>query len=263
MKIALLGCGFIGRTIAAATVDGRLPGAQVVAVADLARTPAVEETCGLTGAAFVTDSRRLLDFAPDLVVEAAGQEAARQHAASLVSGGADLMLMSVGALVDSVFRAELETAAKEAGRKILIPSGAIGALDVLRSAMVAGLDEVTLVTRKPPTSLAGSVEGAAGTEETVLFDGPATEAVRLFPKNVNVAAAVSLAGVGFERTRVTVVSDPAVSRNTHTLTARGAFGEMRLVVENLPSPDNPKTSYLAALSAIAALTRLASPLQVG
>jgi len=266
LRIALLGCGFIGKTIARAAVDGRLPGAHVCAVSDLAKTPAVDAICEETGAEFIGDPLELPKAKPDLVVEAAGQEAAGKYAVPLVSAGSDILLMSVGALVDSTFAADLERAARSAARRILIPSGAIGGLDVLRAAAIAGLDEVTLLTRKPPLGLAssdGTQSTAATEEEAVLFEGPASEAVKKFPKNVNVAAAISLAGLGFERTKVKVISDPKTRRNTHTVVARGAFGEMSLTVENVPSPDNPRTSYLAALSAISTLKRYSSALIVG
>jgi aspartate dehydrogenase len=141
---------------------------------------------------------------------------------------------------------------------------------VLRSARVAGLDEVVLTTSKPPRALAGApyfaergVDVGSVRERTVIFEGPAIEAVRHFPANVNVAATVSLAGIGPERTRVRVVADPSLAGNVHELSARGAFGEMTLRLANLPSPDNPKTSLLACLSPLACLRRLADPIQVG
>jgi aspartate dehydrogenase len=132
------------------------------------------------------------------------------------------------------------------------------------------LDEVLLTTSKPPRALAGApffernpIDLAAIRERTVIFEGTAAEAVGQFPANINVAAAVSLAGIGPERTRVRVVADPALSQNVHEVEARGAFGEMRIRLANLPSPANPKSSLLAALSPLAMLRRLTDPIQVG
>jgi aspartate dehydrogenase len=151
-----------------------------------------------------------------------------------------------------------------------LPSGAIGGLDVLRAARVDRLDEVTLVTSKPPRALAGApffeshpIDLGAITTREVIYEGPAAEAVRLFPANVNVAAALSLAGIGPEQTRMQVVADPALDRNVHEVVARGSFGELTLRLANVPSPSNPKTSFLACLSGLATLRRLADPIQIG
>jgi aspartate dehydrogenase len=149
--------------------------------------------------------------------------------------------------------------ARDKKTKLLIPSGAIGGLDAIRAAAEAGLTEVTLVTAKPPEGF-----GLHGlTEAKVLYEGNATEAVAKFPKNVNVAAALSLAGMGFEKTHVRIVADPALTANTHTIVAKGAFGEMTCKVENRPSPENPASSYLASLAALALIRRFVAPIQVG
>jgi len=186
----------------------------------------------------------------DLVVEAASQEAVGQYAESFLRKGQDLMVMSVGALVDEKLLGSLRKAAEKTGAKLVLPSGAIAGLDGLRSANVGRIDEVTLTTTKPPAGLGVDVK-----EKAILFEGPAREAVKKFPKNVNVAATLSLAGIGFDKTKVRVVADPAVKDNRHEIFVRGEFGEMRVQVDNVPSPQNPKTSYLAAMSAIAAIKR--------
>ena len=123
---------------------------------------------------------------------------------------------------------------------------------------IAGLDEVILTTRKPPAAL-----GLDVSEETLLFEGPACDVIEKYPKNVNVAMALSLAGLGPHNTHVRLIADPAVTRNTHHVVARGPAGEVEFSSRNMPFPENPRTSYLAALSAIATLKRLASALQVG
>jgi aspartate dehydrogenase len=164
---------------------------------------------------------------------------------------ADLVVLSIGGLLDV---AELEAA----GPVIHIPAGALGGLNAVQAMNVAGLESVELTSRKPPAGLGLDVN-----EETVVFEGSAAEVIRKFPKNVNVAIALSFAGIGPERTRVRLVADPAVDRNTHHVVARGAAGEIEFISRNVPFPENPRTSYLAALSAIAMLRRLSATLQVG
>jgi aspartate dehydrogenase len=138
-------------------------------------------------------------------------------------------------------------------------------LDGLRAAREAGLDTVTLTTRKPPKGLEGApclvangIDVSELAEETVVFDGTATEAVQAFPKNVNVAAALSLAGIGPERTQVRVIADPKATVNSHEVVAEGSFGRLRTVTENKLSPRNPKSSYLASLSACAEIRMAAA-----
>lgn len=203
-----------------------------------------------------------LEFAlaeAQLVIEAASQEALRDVAPRALARGIPVIALSVGALVDPAFLDEVARLARAHGGRLLVPSGAIGGLDALRAAAEGGLDEVTLVTAKPPAGF-----GLTDVKEArVLYEGPASEAVRLYPKNVNVAAALSLAGIGFERTRVRIVADPALTANTHTLVARGAFGRLEVRVENAPSPENPASSHLASLAALALLRRFVDPVQIG
>jgi len=171
-------------------------------------------------------------------------------------------VMSVGALIADP---ELPERFRKLGRRLHTPSGAVAGLDGLRAAAVlGGLKRVTLTTRKPPRGLAGApyfkqrkLDPFTLTEAVTVFSGTARRAIQLFPQNVNIAAAVSLAGLGPDRTRVQVVADPQAKRNTHTLTAEGDFGRLTVVIENRPSPENPKTSLLAGLSALALIASLA------
>ena len=195
----------------------------------------------------------------ELVIEAASQEALKQLAPRVLGRGLPLIALSVGALAEPAFLEECVRLAKERGTRLHVPSGAIGALDVVRAAAEGGLDEVTLVTAKPPAGF-----GLLDVQEPrILFEGSAFEAVKLYPKNVNVAAALSLAGLGFERTRVKIVADPALTANTHTIVARGAFGTVTCRVENAPSPENPASSHLASLAVLALVRRLVAPVTVG
>ena len=249
-----MGAGALGHSIArglAKMPDVRL----AIFDIDLRRSRALAQELGAA-------APDVLDHAiqeSQLVIEAASQEALRQLAPRVLGSGLPIIALSVGALVDPAFLADCTRLARERGGRLHVPSGAIAGLDALRGAAEAGLDEVTLVTAKPPAGF-----GLADVREpTVLFDGPASEAVLRYPKNVNVAAALALAGVGFERTRVRVVADPSLSANTHTIVARGPFGEMTCRVENRPSPDNPASSHLAALAVLALVRRMMSPVSIG
>lgn len=200
-----------------------------------------------------------IEARPQVAVEVASQEAVRQLGERLLDAGIDLVVASVGALMDAALLERLREKAVRSGARIWIPSGAIGGLDAIWAAASGGaLDEVSLVTRKPPQGLG---MGDAGVPQ-VLFEGDAAEGVRRFPRNVNVAAALSLAGLGPQRTRVRVVADPQAPGNEHRIVARGPFGEVEMTFRNVPFTSNPRTSYLAALSILGLLRRMASPVQV-
>ncbi len=191
----------------------------------------------------------------NLVVEAASQKAVPLLARCLHHS--DVMMMSVGALADERLQKQLVSVAMTNKRKIYLPSGAIGGMDAISS--VGGkLELLLLETTKPPASL-----GRNDKARTVVFEGSAGEACRLYPQNVNVSATLSLAGIGFGRTVVRIVSDPAAKSNTHKIFARSAAGTMMLEFENLPSPENPKTSMLAALSALRRIRKIDETLQIG
>ncbi len=196
----------------------------------------------------------LLAEEPDLVVEAASQEAVREYAETVLSSGADLMVLSVGALADEPLLSRLLQAARSSGRRIYVPSGAIAGLDGVRASSIVGVKSVVLETRKPPKSLGVKREG-------LLFEGPASEAVRLYPFNVNVAASLMLAA-GIEPL-VRLIADSALERNVHEIRLESDASKITIRVENVPHPSNPRTSYLAALSAIALLKKLSEPIWVG
>lgn len=243
-----MGCGFIGSTIANAIRKNKLD-LELVSAFD--SDPQKCISLGFRSSSF--DEFLASNF--DIVVECASQEAVKSYAGRILSKGKSLLVMSVGALSDKMLLSSLLLSARKSGAKLYVPSGAIGGLDALSSARFAGLDEVCLVTRKPPASLGMDVA-----EETVVFEGSASDAVKAFPKNINVAAAISLAGLGFEGTKVMLIADPKVSTNLHELHAKGRFGSFYCSFDNLPS-ENPKTSMLAAFSAIALLSRISGPLQ--
>jgi aspartate dehydrogenase len=193
-----------------------------------------------------------------------------EHGLLVLDGGKDLMVMSVGAFMDEKLLEDLVGAAKKNDCKIYIPSGAIAGIDGLRSAMLASIERVEISTIKNPKGFEGAlfmvennIDPFSFHEKTMIFNGSAKEAVRAFPANVNVAASLSIAGIGSEKTRVKVYVDPEASRNIHEITVEGDFGNFTSRIENVPSPDNPRTSLLAALSAIATLKKITEPLQIG
>ncbi len=205
----------------------------------------------------------LLARHPDVVVEVAGHEALRCYGARVLRSGVDLIMLSVGALADVDVEAELRESAAAGGSRALIASGAIGGLDALSAAAVGGLDRVTHTTRKPARALLSAEEAAKLREPRELFRGCAREGVLKFPENINVAAAVSLAGIGLDRTEVCVIADPALERNMHEVVAHGAFGELRFEIRGVPSEDNPRTGRIVAMSVVRTLRRMRAPLSIG
>ncbi len=193
-----------------------------------------------------TDIDLFVDSSVDLVVEAATVEAV-EATIPIVLERKDVILISIGALVDEVFLRELKQIASDSKRSIYLPSGAIGGLDLLQNAhALGGVESVTLTTRKPAHTLIDeSLE-----KERILFSGSAREAIAQFPKNVNVAIVLALAGIGMDRTQVQVIADPTTNKNTHTITIEGDFGASELTVMNESLPSNPRTSYLAAISVL-------------
>jgi aspartate dehydrogenase len=270
IRVAIVGTGAIGDYLAHAIQAGRAGSVRLVALADTGPMQArLESAASRHGCAWSTDVLRLPEYEPDIVIEAASPLTVRQFAMPLLDRGVDVLVMSAGALADSGFLLELEQTLQRSKRRLYVPSGAIGGLDVLRAAAVDGLEEVQLKTSKPPAALRGApwlsehpldLDGI--TAPTVLFRGSVAEAVRWFPQNVNVGAILNLVAIGVPIT-VAVVADPTSSRNVHEIYARGTFGEMTLRVANMPSANNPKTSHLACLSPIALLRRLSARLVVG
>jgi aspartate dehydrogenase len=263
MKRALLiGCGAIGRVVLA-----RLAGDPSVRITHVLETPArraeLQRELG-DGVAVVSDLAAT-QGAIDCAIECAGHGTVVASVIPLLERGVDVALVSVGALAEEGLPERLEAAARTGGSQLTLVSGAIGAIDAIAAARIGGLDEVLYTGRKPPLGWIGSpaeksVDLKTLARPAVIFEGSARDAARLFPKNANVAATVSLAGLGLDRTRVVLIADPGVTRNVHRVAARGAFGDLDITLSNEPLPDNPKTSSLAAYSAVRALRDLAAPI---
>ena len=203
----------------------------------------------------------------DIVVECAPAAVFPEIAEPAVRAGRTLVCISAGALLDHVHLVET---ARSTGAQIVVPSGAVMGLDAVRGAAESGIESVTMITRKPPNGLAGApyllehgidVDGLEAPLK--VFHGSAREAARGFPANVNVAAALGLAGIGPERTRLEIWADPGVSRNTHEIRLEAETLRFHLRIENVPSRENPRTGRSVAPSVVAALRRFVAPLVVG
>lgn len=259
-RIAILGLGAIGRNLLVSVQATLLPGASVAALgragSAAARTPGIQT---------FSDLGELLRWKPDLAIECAGHEVVRSVVPTLLQAGVDVIIVSIGALGDTALRDALAAAAGAGRARLMTVSGAIGGLDALDAARGAGLSTVRYTGRKPPKAWLGTPAAqvcdlAAIREATLVFEGTAADAARLYPKNANVTAAVALAGVGFEKTAVRLMADPAVTKNVHELDVEGDFGRFFIRLENNALPQNPRTSWLAALSIEAELRKyLASP----
>lgn len=265
-RIGLLGCGAIGSVIADAVSGGQVKGASLERIYDADPSRSEALAARLPGVEIAANPHLLSSRPVDLVVEAASQEAVRNAGLSILQNRSDLVVMSVGALLDDAVRDVLDEACRDFGRSVHVPSGAIAGLDALKAAR-GQTDSVVITTTKPPAALRGAPffkgKDPDVAEPTVIFEGNASEAAGLFPANVNVAAATALASVGGQRTRVRVVADPATTRNTHRIEAEGGFGKLLIEIQNVPS-DNPRTSKLAALSCVELLKQICSPsLRVG
>ena len=270
LRTALLGAGTIARLVLDHVRRAELPGVQIVAIAGRPGSSRAAALARDFGVSLVVGHQALLAARPGAVVEAASHEAVRGYLVELLEGGVDVIVMSAGALADDALRAAAERAAERSGALLYVPSGGIGGLDALKAACVAGVSEVAIEIAKPPPAWKGiayvqalgidldRLEGAK-----VLFEGPAREGVPHFPQNVNIAAVLAMAGIGFDRTRMRVLADPALTHNTHTIRVSGRSGRYSVVLENVPSPENPKTAWLACYSAIAALKELASSIRYG
>ena len=265
-KVAVIGYGSIGREIIASAKRQEIPNAKIIAVFDK-QSQVVNSVDNENG-----DVHLFSDFdefynsetysSLDIIIECASKDAVREFGKKIIESKKDLIVLSVGAFSDKEYLAELQNLSSSNSTRILIPTGAIAGLDSIRSVRKY-LNSVTITTTKHPKSLAGAPFFESSrirlddiNSETVLFEGNASTAIELFPANVNVAVAVALAGVGLEKTRVKIMTDPLISVNKHEIIAKGSFGEIHIVVQNIPSPTNPKTSYLASLSAIECLRSL-------
>lgn len=269
LKIGIIGCGAIGTSLAE-FIRTKLRGKAVVCcVYDIDRSKALRLSKKLRLApSCVTGSREVLIRKSGLVVEAASAACSLDIAVAAVSEGKDVMVMSVGGIVAGI--GKLREKARREGCRVYVPSGAISGVDAAKAAAIAGIRTSSLTTRKPPQSFASvayvmkkNIDLGALRGDTVLFRGSAEEAMRYFPQNINVAGVLSLAGAGPVKTKVSIVASPGISRNTHAIEIVSDAGHIVARTENVIHPDNPKTSFLAVLSAAAMISQIVDPLWIG
>ena len=270
MRIALLGAGTIARLVLEHVRAGRLPGVEAPTVMARPGSARADSLARDFGIRIVQRREELLALKPQAVLEAASHEAVREHLLPMLEAGVSAVVLSAGALADDKLRISAENAARRSACRLYVPSGGIGGLDALKAACAAGVETVSIEVSKPPRAWQGipfverlGIELGGLLEPKVLFDGNAREGVPHFPQNVNIAAVLSMAGIGFDRTRLRVVADPTLTRNTHRIEVQGPSGRISVVLENVPSPENPKTALLACYSALAALREIASSVRYG
>ena len=262
MNIGIIGNGAIGTFVRTRLIE---MGHQITAI--LVRTEkqdAVQRTLG-TDILVISDPA---DFPKntDSVADCAGHEALRNYGPATLAAGFDMVTVSIGLLADQSIADALEGAALKGNAKLHLASGAIGALDALRAGKSGQLDQVIYTGRKPPEGWRGTpaedVLDLAKPLETAAthFEGTAREAALRYPKNANVAAAVALAGVGLDKTRVQLIADPDVTANIHQVTAHGTFGELSLQIMGKALESNPKSSALAAMSVLSKIEDLSQPI---
>jgi len=264
-RIALIGCGAIGSALLALLKDDKALEVAAIVVPEAGMPAAREVAQQHAPRAVVVGSVPLAGI--DLVVEAAGHAAIEEHVLAALRRGTPCVVASVGALSAEGLPEALERAANQGRTQVQLIAGAIGAIDALAAARAGGLETVRYTGRKPPHAWQGTPaeqgrDLGALTTETVIFEGSAREAAQLYPKNANVAATVSLAGLGLDHTRVRLIADPGVRDNVHLVEAEGAFGSFELTMRNKPLAANPKTSALTVYSALRAVRNRVAALAI-
>lgn len=260
-RIVLIGYGAIAGDVAATRL-GRSDPDHLLGV--LLKPGSTSQARLPTGVSALADIAAVAAFAPDLVIEAAGHEAVRGAVKNCLALGLPVLVSSVGTLHDAALHADLVAAARANGGRLLLPSGALGGLDYIRA--VRGAKDLSLryQSRKPAAAWSDELRARGHdpgslSEAVTLFSGTAREAAASYPQNLNVAAALALAGPGFEATGVEVICDPAASGNTHVLSAHSEFGTLELTIVNRPAPTNPKSSWIVSQSLLAAVEQYFSP----
>lgn len=266
LTVGIGGLGAIGLKIAQSLDQGLIPGLRLGSVSARDHDKARRNLAGLSAMPGITSLAGLAETC-DVIVECAPAAVFSEIADAAVAAGRIFIPASVGALLP---RMDLVDKAAETGARIIVPTGALIGLDAVRAAAEGEVESVTLKTRKPPNGLKGaphleenniSVDGL--TEPKLVFEGTARAGAIGFPANVNVAAALSLAGIGPDRTTLQIWADPGVDRNMHTITVEADSARFTMTIENIPSQENPKTGKITALSMLATLRRLTAPLVSG
>jgi len=269
LSVAIGGFGAIGKVVARRLdrrLDRGVAGLALVGVAARDAARAERAMADFARPVPVLPLTHLGEVA-DIVVECAPAHLLREIAEPALRHGRIVTVLSCGALLDNF---DLVDLARRHGGRILVPTGALLGLDAVVAAAEGGIQSVTMITRKPPNGLVGApyletnnIDITGLTEPKRVFSGTARDAARGFPANVNVAAALALAGIGPDRTTIEIWADPTVTRNIHRIEVEADAARLSMQIENVPSAENPRTGRLTPLSVIAALKKLASPLAIG
>ncbi|MEH7336755.1 aspartate dehydrogenase [Neobacillus drentensis] len=266
LSAGIIGYGTLGKSIAEFIHSGQAGDVNLKSILVRKQPNPLDnlpEHCTMT-----TDQEAFFNQNLDIIIEAAGHNAVKQYGEKTLSSGSDLILLSVGVLADNEFYESLQETALKSKKQIIIPSAAIAGLDRIAAGVLGEIDEIKLITRKHPRSWYGTiaeekVDLATITEPYCIFEGNARNAAKLFPENVNVSAALSIAGIGFEKTKVQVYVDPTIQLNTHTILAKGEFGQVEISVQNKPFTQNPKSSPIVAMSVAKVLKNMTAPAVIG
>jgi aspartate dehydrogenase len=265
-KLGIAGLGAIGLKVARMIDSGTVPGVELAAVSANDKRRAAGKIADFAQPPVITGLAGLSDHA-NIIVECAPAKVFSEVAGPAIEQGHCFMPLSVGALLDHM---DLVERARQTGARIVVPTGAIIGLDTVRAMAVGEIASVNLETRKPPAGLAGAPHLVANniditnlSEPLCVFRGTAREAAKAFPANVNVAAALGLAGIGPDKTHIEVWADPGIARNRQSVTIVSDAGEATMTISNIPSDENPRTGRIVANSVIATLHRFTAPLTVG
>jgi aspartate dehydrogenase len=268
LRIGIIGCGAIGSSLGRVISSDLAKKAQLCGLYDINRESAFKLAVKAGNAKLVVPDLKALIKKSDLVIEATKADAAFDIAKQVISSSKDIMIMSAGGVINRY--KELAILAEKKKARIFIPSGAICGIDGLKALSCAKIRKVTLTTKKPPEAFAGvsyirnkNIKLDGITDDTVIFEGSAESAVLAFPQNINVASTLSMAGIGAKSTVVRIIASPNIKRNIHEVEIDSDAGKIIARTENVIHPDNPKTSFLAVLSAIAALKGILSPIKIG
>jgi aspartate dehydrogenase len=269
LKIGIVGCGAIGSSLAKTVVSDFKGKAKLVALYDIDANRS-RKLSRLTSKAKNLEVRALRQLIKksDLVIEASSAASSWEIAKKVLTRGRDIMIMSVGGIV-SYFK-KLSALAKRHDANVYIPAGAISGIDALKAAGLSKIKSIILTTRKNPVSFNGveyvkrkGIDLDKVKNETILFYGTAREAIKFFPQNINVAALLSIAGIGQDKTKVKIIATPTIKKNIHEILVESSAANIFTRTENILHPDNPKTSYLAVLSAVATLKQILEPVKIG
>ena len=267
-RVAIIGCGTIGSQVAQFIQSDLATQCELTILCDThpEKIEFLQKKLDPLDIKTVTDFSKIWSDV-DMVVEASSAECSGEIVQQSLQHDKDVIVLSIGGLleIENLFKI-----AQDSKGTLYLPSGALAGLDCLSAAHIAGIEDVMIVTRKPTRGLLGApyleendIDLNLLTEEKVIFEGNALEAIKGFPKNINVAALLSLAGIGIEKTRVRIETSPAWTQNSHEVHVKGAFGSFMTRTDNVPDPHNPKTSYLAVLSACALLKKIFSHVKIG